>query len=203
LLADLEGAAAVVQASIRTYSPRSDPGTCGIRPRSKVVPSPASAGCFRTTRTEDRQREGQAPRVGGVPSSGAASRRLLRLLASLGLPGCGCPASCSLWCRLHHLSALPLRGQQALRHGADLSDPSGSDPPGRAPHQAMRSVGCSAGGGSWVVSKGGVRCDHLGNRCHPHQCSGLPCSLCSRQSLRSSVATCPTCGCGRGSHLCC
>ena len=37
---------------------------------------------------------------------------------------------------LHHLSALSLRGGKALRH---------------PPDQAVRSVGCSAGGGGWVV----------------------------------------------------
>lgn len=50
-----------------------------------------------------------------------------------------------------YLPALPLRGRQALRHGADLSRPSGSDPPGRTLDQAVRSVGRSAGGGGWVV----------------------------------------------------
>ena len=44
---------------------------------------------------------------------------------------------------VHHLPALPLRDRQALRHRAHLSDPSGSDPPGRAPDQAVRSVGAS------------------------------------------------------------
>jgi len=54
---------------------------------------------------------------------------------------CTLPVLLSFWCRLHHLSALPLRGRQALRHGVHLSDPSGSDSPGRAPDQAVRSVG--------------------------------------------------------------
>jgi len=39
---------------------------------------------------------------------------------TVGAPGCGCPASLPLWCRLHHLSALLLRGGQALPHLADL-----------------------------------------------------------------------------------
>jgi len=36
--------------------------------------------------------------------------------------------------------------------GADLSDPPGSDSPGRASDQTVRSVGRSAGGGGCVVS---------------------------------------------------
>jgi hypothetical protein len=37
---------------------------------------------------------------------------------------------------------------------ADMPDPSGSDPPGRAPDQAVRSVGDMAGGSAEVVLSG-------------------------------------------------
>ena len=69
----------------------------------------------------------------------------------MGVPGVGCPQTIPLLKRLYDLSALSLRGRQALRHLADLSDSSGSDSSGRAPHQAVLSMGCSAGGGSGVV----------------------------------------------------
>ena len=75
----------------------------------------------------------------------------------VGAPGCGCPAPFPYGCRVPHLSALPLRGRQALRHPADLSNPPGSNPPGRAPDQAVLSVGRSAGGSAGVMSRGGVR----------------------------------------------
>jgi hypothetical protein len=57
-----------------------------------------------------------------------------------------------LRCRLHHLLALPLRGRQALRHPADLTDSSGSGSLGRAPDQAVLSVGGTAGASGGVVS---------------------------------------------------
>ena len=47
---------------------------------------------------------------------------------------------------------LPLRGRQALHHLAHLSDSPGSDSSGRAPDQAVLSVGCSAGGDGGVVN---------------------------------------------------
>jgi len=97
----------------------------------------------------------------------------------VGLPGCGCPASCPLWCRLHHLPALPLRGRQALRHGAHLSDSSGSDSPGRALDQSVRSVGRSAGGGGWVVSRGGVGVSGSLPLAGPVQSLEFPCCECA------------------------
>jgi hypothetical protein len=70
----------------------------------------------------------------------------------MGVPGVGCPRTIPILKRLHHLPALPLRGGKALHHLADLSDSPGSDSSGRAPDQAVLSVGGTAGGGGWVVS---------------------------------------------------
>ena len=56
-----------------------------------------------------------------------------------------CPQTLPLLKRLYHLSALPLRGRQALHHLADLSDSSGSDSPRGASDQALLSVGRLAG----------------------------------------------------------
>ena len=77
-------------------------------------------------------------------------------LSRLRLPGYRCSQTNPLLKRLYYLSALPLRGRQALRHLADLSDSSGSDSPRGAPDQAVLSVGCSEGCGGWVVPRGGV-----------------------------------------------
>ena len=62
-----------------------------------------------------------------------------------------CPQTIPLLKRLHHLPALSLRGRQALRHPAHLSDSSGSDSSRGAPRQAVLSVDGKAGGGGWVV----------------------------------------------------
>ena len=58
-----------------------------------------------------------------------------------------CPQTIPLIKRLYYLPALPLRGRQALRHLADLSDSSGSDSSWGALRQAVLSVGCPEGGG--------------------------------------------------------
>ena len=50
------------------------------------------------------------------------------------------------------VSALAEQVKAAVRHPADLSNPSGSDSPRRAPNSAVFSVGGTAGGRYGVVS---------------------------------------------------
>ena len=58
--------------------------TYGTRLRSRVVPDPACGTCCRSTRSEDRQKQGRSDPVGGTPSSDVP-RCLFLLLTPPGL----------------------------------------------------------------------------------------------------------------------
>ena len=93
-----------------------------------------------------------------------------------------CPETIPLLKRLYYLPALSLRGRQALRHLADLSDSPGSDSSGGTSDQAVRSVGSKAGG------SGGVN----GEVADMGVCAGdAPGSLLARTGRRKTLGATP------------